>query len=123
MPEHTLAHGASDRFGRCEHSIRKSPKWLVELGSELASNNAPLGFLLRTERPGRHFFQRIPVSFDLDATQPRVILTPTPTNPPSPAVNSGSARCPVFNRFIFISETRATATGNFWSSCASAIER
>ncbi len=58
--------------------------WLVELGSELASSSAPSGFLLRADRPGRHFFQRVPVSFDLDATQPRVILSADADEPTLP---------------------------------------
>ncbi len=59
--------------------------WLVELGVDPAGGGvAPSGFLLRAARPGRHFFQRIPVSFDLDATQPRVILSANPEAPTAP---------------------------------------
>lgn len=60
--------------------------FLVELrpGAAGLDGPAPAGFLLRASRAGRHFHERVPVSFDLDVTQPRVLLSADPEKPTAP---------------------------------------
>jgi hypothetical protein len=58
--------------------------FVVELapGAGKVDGAIPEGFLLRAALPGEHFHTRIPITFQLDTTQPQVLLGAEPDHPP-----------------------------------------